>query len=54
MKKIEKDNKGRVISITNDKYREEIIYNDETNEPKRIETWYPGGQHEVERYGSWK
>ena len=49
---IEMDKFGRVIKeIRDDGFVQEIQYkNDISNEPKRIETWYPNGQHEIENF----
>lgn len=51
----EYDNMERVIlTKRDDGFKEEIQYQGDTNKPKRIETWYPDGQHEVEQFGTWK
>lgn len=51
----EYDNMERVIlTKRDDGFKEEIQYQGDTHKPKRIETWYPDGQHEIEHYGSWK
>lgn len=51
----EYDNMERVIlTKRDDGFKEEIQYQGDTRKPKRIETWYPDGQHEIEHYGSWK
>lgn len=49
------DDKGRLITISSsDGFREEIEYQGDTDKYKRVETWYPKGQHEVEYYGAWR
>ena len=50
----EYDKLHRLVLIEReDGFREETQYHGDTNNRKRVETWYPKGQHEVEHYGVW-
>lgn len=48
----EYDNKGRIVLTTRDDgFKEKIEYQDDnSNFASRIETWYPGGQYELEQF----
>jgi hypothetical protein len=37
-----------------DGFRELIIYQEDSMDARVIETWYPNGVHETERFGSWR